>query len=154
MTVAEEHLVAAAAGIGPRLRAGKDDRALLVVWRVHPERDRKRLGALKVADAQVDAIVASQLQGVAVFAGDDFVFRTAGRPIGIAEQIRQFAILVFVEWIVTKLSGQRDLGGAVAEPFGERLFRCLSDFLEFGCLVFGDLFRGIDLFLRGIVTHQ
>ena len=154
MTVAEEHLVAAAAGIGPRLRAGKDDGALLVMRRVNPKRDRKRLRALEVTDTKIDAVVAGQLQRVAVFAGDDFVLRTAGRPIGVAEQIRQFALLVFVERIMAKLSGQRDLGGAVAEPFGERLFRCLSDFLEFGCLVFGELFRGIDLFLRGIVAHQ
>ena len=105
VTIAQEHLVATTAGISPRSRAGKNNRALLVVRRAHPKRHREWRRTLEVTDAEIHSIVASQLQSIAVFAGNDFILLAARRLFRFASEIRQLSVLEFVERKVANLPG-------------------------------------------------
>ena len=69
-------MIATTAGVSPRARAMEYHGPLFCVGCVHPQGNRKGLVAVKIADLQLNSVVACQLNGLANSARHGTVRRT------------------------------------------------------------------------------
>ena len=125
LAVLDQELIAPAAGVRPGHRAVDDHRAVLVIRRLDPHRQRERLGSVEVAQRERDVVLAAEPQPPADLPFDDLgILRRLARLLRIGP-VDDLAALDRLEREVADQAGEDRFAAALRrlEPVLERLVR-------------------------------